>query len=464
MEIDLQHSFRVLELEPGVPLARVKRAYRELVKVWHPDRFAPGSHSQGIAQEKLKEINEAYEQLCKKRVPEMAGGLGSKEGKAAETAESNRPHWQEDFEAAGGDEEDSAGNEANEAEGGAGREEQPAESGADSVSAWRFWGFAALLFVGFLALWFLSPAKPHASSARSDGHGLSRVSLAQFAQRFLGVVAPGAAAPDSAAAGVAGAAERSGGPAPVFGRIGKSPLQDAGAAIRPKGGPAADPAGGTAPAVAQAGITGDAEAADLTLGPELPGTGGRGVYFTIGSTRNEVVAVQGKPDAFTATALQYGSSIVVFKDDRVASWLDGNPRLKARLPLDLLGAKVGYFTVGSRKDEVVAIQGQPDSSTPAAFRYGLSTVYFRNDRVEYWRDVDARLRARVFPRLSGPGVFQPVIVSTMPSSIPATAIALAAPDLSPKNAIPPANATSVLPRRSPDTSETSAPGSRNAPK
>ena len=176
------------------------------------------------------------------------------------------------------------------------------------------------------------------------------------------------------------------------------------------------------------------------------------------------MAVQGKPDAFTAGALQYGSSIVVFKDDRVASWTDGTPRLKARLPLDLLGAKVGYFTVGSRKDEVVAIQGQPDGITPTSFRYGLSTVYFRNDRVEYWRDVDSRLRARVFPRLSGPGFVQPVIVSTIPIRTPATAMALAAPDLSPKNTMPPANATSVLPRRSPDTSDTSASGSRNAPK
>src|ERR1039458_9183363 len=37
---DLQDCYRVLELEPGATSEDVKRSYRELVKVWHPDRFA----------------------------------------------------------------------------------------------------------------------------------------------------------------------------------------------------------------------------------------------------------------------------------------------------------------------------------------------------------------------------------------------------------------------------------------
>ena len=451
----------MLELEPGVPLTKVKRAYHELVKVWHPDRFAPGSHSQGIAQEKLKEINQAYEQLCKKRVPEMPSGLGRGGGKTAETAESKRPHWQEDFEAAGGDDEDPRGAEANAHRAG---EAQPATAGEDSLSRWRFWGFVALLCVGFFALWLRSPSIPRSPSASRGGPGILHGSLAQFAPRFFGGGAPAAPVPtpDIADDGRGSAAEDLSGPA--LGRIGASPLQAAGGAARSQDSPAPEPDGPVAPGLAQAGGIADGPAADLNQAPSLGGLAGKGVYFTIGSTRDEVVAVQGEPDAFTASALQYGSSIVVFKDDRVASWMDGNPHLKARLPLDMLGAKVGYFTVGSRKDEVVAIQGQPDGTTPTSFRYGLSAVYFRNDRVEYWRDVDSTLRARVFPRLSGPGFIQATMVSTMPSSTPATAIALAAPDLSPKNAMPPANATSVLPRRSPDTSDTSASGSRNAPK
>ena len=479
----------MLELEPGVPLASVKRAYRELVKVWHPDRFAPGSHSQGIAQEKLKEINDAYERLCKKRVPEFISGLGEKGGKAAETAESSessRPHWQEDFEAGFEDDGDSAGTgaKAEKADSdGRGdrraktagmqgatrakaREARPAVASHEHVSAGRLWGFSAILFVAFVALWFLS-SKPQAPAAKHGGAGLFHGSLAQWTPQFLGGAAASAApASDRAAAGAADGAARGKGTALAIGKIGASPLQNgAQGSILAERAPAPLPDGRAAAETAQAAGTGSEEPAAVSPGSSLHGSDANGFCFTIGSTRDEVVAIQGKPDAFTATTLQYGSSIVVFKDDRVESWLDGNPRLKARLPLDRLSARIGYFTVGSRKDEVIAIQGQPDSYTPTAFHYGLSTVFFRDDRVEYWRDVDSKLRARVFPRLFGPiGGIQPVIVSRMPSRTPATATALAAPDLSPNSTMPPPNATSVLPRRSPDTSETSAPGSRNAPK
>jgi curved DNA-binding protein CbpA len=61
---DLQDSYRVLELEPGATLEDAKRSYRELVKVWHPDRFANDPRLQKKAQEKLKEINLAYERIC----------------------------------------------------------------------------------------------------------------------------------------------------------------------------------------------------------------------------------------------------------------------------------------------------------------------------------------------------------------------------------------------------------------
>ena len=62
---DLQDCYRVLELEPGATLEDVKRSYRELVKVWHPDRFAGDPKLQRKAEEKLKQINFAYEWISK---------------------------------------------------------------------------------------------------------------------------------------------------------------------------------------------------------------------------------------------------------------------------------------------------------------------------------------------------------------------------------------------------------------
>lgn len=52
--------YDVLGLRPGASAAEVKHAYRRLVRQWHPDRFTHDPRSQRVAEEKLKEINEAY--------------------------------------------------------------------------------------------------------------------------------------------------------------------------------------------------------------------------------------------------------------------------------------------------------------------------------------------------------------------------------------------------------------------
>lgn len=52
-----------LELERGATLAEIVDAYRQLVQVWHPDRFAHSPALQQRAQDKLKQINEAYAAL-----------------------------------------------------------------------------------------------------------------------------------------------------------------------------------------------------------------------------------------------------------------------------------------------------------------------------------------------------------------------------------------------------------------
>ncbi|MFN6537367.1 MAG: DnaJ domain-containing protein [Nostoc sp. EkiNYC01] len=61
-DFDINHAYEILELEPGASPAQVKRAYRKLVKVWHPDRFFNQEEKQE-AEEKIKKINAAYNQL-----------------------------------------------------------------------------------------------------------------------------------------------------------------------------------------------------------------------------------------------------------------------------------------------------------------------------------------------------------------------------------------------------------------
>jgi GUN4-like/DnaJ domain len=55
--------YQVLEIEPGASQNEIKEAYKDLAKVWHPDRFANNPRLQQKAEEKLKQINTAYEFL-----------------------------------------------------------------------------------------------------------------------------------------------------------------------------------------------------------------------------------------------------------------------------------------------------------------------------------------------------------------------------------------------------------------
>jgi hypothetical protein len=56
-------------------------------------------------------------------------------------------------------------------------------------------------------------------------------------------------------------------------------------------------------------------------------------YFTVGSTKDEVLTVQGTPTEFNEYVWKYRSSSVFFKNDRVVSWdvWPGSP-LKVRMP------------------------------------------------------------------------------------------------------------------------------------
>src|SRR5579885_962472 len=61
---DLHKAFTVLGLEPGAPLEMVKRRYRRLALVWHPDRMT-NAETKREAEEELKKINNSFDKLKK---------------------------------------------------------------------------------------------------------------------------------------------------------------------------------------------------------------------------------------------------------------------------------------------------------------------------------------------------------------------------------------------------------------
>lgn len=61
----MRNPYEVLGVREGSSVEEIKRAYKELVRKYHPDQYQNNPLSD-LAEEKLKEINEAYDYLMKK--------------------------------------------------------------------------------------------------------------------------------------------------------------------------------------------------------------------------------------------------------------------------------------------------------------------------------------------------------------------------------------------------------------
>ena len=63
--------YRLLELEPGASLDEIRESWRDLVQVWHPDRFRDNPRLHRKAEERIKQINLAYDALKNGRSPDL---------------------------------------------------------------------------------------------------------------------------------------------------------------------------------------------------------------------------------------------------------------------------------------------------------------------------------------------------------------------------------------------------------
>ena len=72
----MSDPYKVLNIAPTASDDEVKHAYRELARKYHPDNYHDNPLAD-LAQEKMKEINEAYEQIQKQRkASQSTGGRG----------------------------------------------------------------------------------------------------------------------------------------------------------------------------------------------------------------------------------------------------------------------------------------------------------------------------------------------------------------------------------------------------
>jgi hypothetical protein len=82
----LDDEYRLLDLDPGASDEEVKRACRDLTKVWHPDRFGNDPRLRHKAEEKLKAVLEAYETIRAARAGETGPARPQDRGSVPEAA------------------------------------------------------------------------------------------------------------------------------------------------------------------------------------------------------------------------------------------------------------------------------------------------------------------------------------------------------------------------------------------
>lgn len=64
----VDHAYKILEIDKNASVEEIKAAYRKMAKKYHPDRVAHlGKEHQEGAEEKFRQVQQAYEQLQKER-------------------------------------------------------------------------------------------------------------------------------------------------------------------------------------------------------------------------------------------------------------------------------------------------------------------------------------------------------------------------------------------------------------
>lgn len=282
------HHYRTLGIEPGCSLNQLKTAYRRLVKAWHPDHYAHQNEAgaRATAERRMREINRAFRSLSDYH--RRNGHLPAVEDTTYWAEEPVTPPFRQP-----------------DADSETGRDSGWTEPAPKSPRVLRPLHFV-LLGVSLGIIW---------------------AAWSLFRQN---------ATPDDTA--------------------------------MPE---ATQPAAGTSDAAPPP--------------PATPAVPQNDSYFTVGSALGKVLAIQGVPTQTRDNVWYYGKSKVFFVDGVVSRWEEDidNP-LKTEPPARDASSGLKTFGIGSSKDEVKAIQGNPLSETSTRLDYGLSQVYFQEGKVTGW--------------------------------------------------------------------------------
>lgn len=63
----MKNPYEVLGVSPSASDSEIKDAYRALARKYHPDNYSPDNPLASLAEEKMKEINDAYDAIMQER-------------------------------------------------------------------------------------------------------------------------------------------------------------------------------------------------------------------------------------------------------------------------------------------------------------------------------------------------------------------------------------------------------------
>jgi G3E family GTPase len=269
---DIHKCYEILGLSPDASIEARKQAYKDLVKVWHPDRFSHDPRLQQKAEEKLQEINEAYEKIksLKPDEVEMASWAKEHQDSSFETHKAHKPSFTEKVHAT----------------------KKPKRNSL-------VWIWIVVFFIVFGVVLFQLDEKTEDTEQYQD--------------------APSSLSQDSK------------------------------------------------------------------------------TYFTIGSTKSDVLSLQGAPSRMIGDTWFYDASQVAFSNDRVIGYSNNSGNLHMKLLPKTDDAHIrakGYFTIGSTKDEVIALQGTPNAVIGNIWTYDLSEVTFHNEKVVNYSNASKNLKIK----------------------------------------------------------------------
>lgn len=342
-ENDTDRDFKVLGLPADASPAEVKKAYRELVKRWHPDRF----HQQSAlerrkADERIKEITGAYHRISKEWANRKR--TGATEGHSEETAQPSAGKSSTRHTSA----------------------PRPASSQPNRIIPRIRTHYQRL------------SAKFRSRSLKGQ-----LLSLGAFAAVFVILLAitslmvwlpfpftgnPGRSIPES-------------GP-----RVQGWPPREDPQGKQPPGEPPPAAEGNAAPQDQPGRAPPSADSSDLD-------------FFTLGSSQADVLRIQGPPSRVHGQVWVYGLSEIQFREGRLARYnnFDGSLRIRLQPQPNTENSPTGYFTIGSSENDVLLAQGTPSRVEAGKWHYGFSEIQFKSGRVQGFQNYYGNLHVLMLP-------------------------------------------------------------------